>query len=536
MVLVPTHHELGTKLLLNNVMLPQAWGTQASSASPDFDTYCSQDLEQALDSIFNNQNVGPFICRELIQRLVTSNPSKGYLYRVVQTFNDNGAGVRGDMQAVISAILLDYEARSASMLSVASYGKQREPLLRVTAAARAFPAAPNSNTTYSETTNRTITITSPTPHRLGTNDTVWLTFTDTSGQPAPSSQAYAITWVSPTVFTVGAQNLVSGTYSQTNGTITVSLSGHGLATNDSAYLSFTTGIAAGGIYQVAGVPDGSHFTVITADTNTTSGNCLVPKWTGGGYTQSRTNVTMYSPYPHGLTAGQSVLIKFTAAGSPASGVYTVNSVLDPMHFTIIVSSSANQSQNGQTIFPLVQPPLPRNGSVTVSPSTWVLNATDTGSSSSLAQTPLNSPTVFNFFFPDYKFQGPLAAAGLTTPEFQLTSDTTVAWQMNFMEGGLFNNTGNTNGVSSFNNGGGAVALDLGPYLSPAYASNAGLPSLVDALNSLLCAGQLSGSAKNYIVNYASTLSYTTPTPAQVRDRVRAVVHLILTSPDYSIQK
>jgi uncharacterized protein (DUF1800 family) len=69
---------------------------------------------------------------------VTSHPTRDYLYRVVQKFNDNGAGVRGDMKAVIAAILLDYEARSTNMLTQPTYGKQREALLRVTAPARAF--------------------------------------------------------------------------------------------------------------------------------------------------------------------------------------------------------------------------------------------------------------------------------------------------------------------------------------------------------------------------------------------------------------
>jgi hypothetical protein len=165
-----------------------------------------------------------------------------------------------------------------------------------------------------------------------------------------------------------------------------------------------------------------------------------------------------------------------------------------------------------------------------------LGATDTGSTYSLAQTPLNSPTVFNFFFPGYKFPGPLTTAGLTTPEFQLTSDTTAAWQMNFLEGGVLGNSNNTNGISSFNNGGGAIAIDLGPWMTPANTSNSGIPGLVDSLNSLLCGGQLSASAKTQIVNYATTLAYTTPTYTQMRDRVRAVVHLILTSPDFTIQK
>jgi hypothetical protein len=152
---------------------------------------------------------------------------------------------------------------------------------------------------------------------------------------------------------------------------------------------------------------------------------------------------------------------------------------------------------------------------------------------------LNSPTVFNFFFPGYKFPGPLTTAGLTTPEFQLTSDTTAAWQMNFLEGGVLGNGNNTNGISSFNAGGGAIAIDLGPWMTTANTSNAGIPGLVDALNSLLCGGQLSASAKTYIVNYVANTTnfpYTTPTYAQMRDRVRAVVHLIITSPDFTIQK
>jgi uncharacterized protein (DUF1800 family) len=86
------------------------------------------DLEAALDSIFSHPNVGPFIGRQLIQRLVTSNPGPGYIARVASVFNDNGAGVRGDLRAVVSAILLDPEARTAQATNY--YGKQREPVIR----------------------------------------------------------------------------------------------------------------------------------------------------------------------------------------------------------------------------------------------------------------------------------------------------------------------------------------------------------------------------------------------------------------------
>jgi hypothetical protein len=214
----------------------------------------------------------------------------------------------------------------------------------------------------------------------------------------------------------------------------------------------------------------------------------------------------------------------------------VLTVPDAIHFTTAVPSSANGAGNNSAVYPLVAAPLLRSGNVLVRWGTWTLNATDTGASSSLAQTPLNSPTVFNFFFPDYMFPGSLATAGLTTPEFQLTSDATVACQMNFLAGGVLGNSGNTNGISSFNNGSGAIAMDLGPWMTPAYTSNAGIPGLVDALNSLLCGGQLEAAAKAQIVSFATTLPYTTPSYVQMRDRVRAVAHLILASPDFTIQR
>ena len=553
MVLVPLYHDLNPKLVLDNIVLPAAWGSQADPSNTNFDSYCSQDLELALDSIFNHQNVGPFICRQLIQRLVTSSPSPGYLYRVAQTFNNNGAGVRGDMKAVITAILLDYEARSPLALAAPGFGKQREPLLRVTATARAFPAPAPLTGTYSETTNQMITVTTPGPHRLGTSgDTVFLSFTDTSGAPAPSSQNYSVTATTPTTFTFNAPNLASGTYSQVaNATISnaltaslvttnvlfVTINSHAVTLGQSVYLQSVSGGASNGIYQVVSSTNANNFAVLTADTASPTGACVMPRITGGGYVvSSKTNLSYSTSMPHGLNPGDSVYINFTTAGSPADGQYQVLTVPDATHFTTLVPSVGNSTQNNATIFPLVPPPLPRAGNVLIRWNTWILNATDTGASFSLAQTPLNSPTVFNFFFPDYKFPGALTTAGLTTPEFQLTSDTTVSWQMNFLQGGVLVNNNNTNGISSFNNGSGAIAIDLGPWMTPANTSNAGLPGLVDSLNSLLCGGQLNAAAKAQIVNYATTLAYTTPTNTQMRDRLRAVVHLIISSPDFIIQK
>ncbi|MBV7456558.1 DUF1800 domain-containing protein [Acidovorax sp. sif1233] len=95
-------------------------------------------LKTALDTLFNHPNVGPFIGKQLIQRLVTSNPSPAYVARVTAAFNNNGAGVRGDMRAVVRAILLDDEARAPAGLAQPGFGKLREPMLRFVQWGRTF--------------------------------------------------------------------------------------------------------------------------------------------------------------------------------------------------------------------------------------------------------------------------------------------------------------------------------------------------------------------------------------------------------------
>ncbi len=99
------------------------------------------DLNTALDTLFNHPNVPPFFCKQMIQHLVTSNPSPTYISNCSAAFEDDGTGVRGNLQAVISEILLDPEARSSSTdFGNPQYGKVREALLRYTEWARAFTA------------------------------------------------------------------------------------------------------------------------------------------------------------------------------------------------------------------------------------------------------------------------------------------------------------------------------------------------------------------------------------------------------------
>ena len=95
-------------------------------------------LKMALDTLVNHPNVGPFFGKQMIQRLVTSNPSPAYVARVAKVFNDNGSGVRGDLRAVFAAVLLDDEARGPAGLTQAGFGKLREPMLRLVQWGRSF--------------------------------------------------------------------------------------------------------------------------------------------------------------------------------------------------------------------------------------------------------------------------------------------------------------------------------------------------------------------------------------------------------------
>jgi uncharacterized protein (DUF1800 family) len=99
-----------------------------------------RDLEDTIDNVFYHPNVGPFISRQLIQRLITSNPTPGYVSRVAAKFNNNGSGIRGDMKAVISQIFLDAEARDVNIAAKNWFGKMREPVNKLVHLHRAFGA------------------------------------------------------------------------------------------------------------------------------------------------------------------------------------------------------------------------------------------------------------------------------------------------------------------------------------------------------------------------------------------------------------
>jgi uncharacterized protein (DUF1800 family) len=118
---------------------------------PDIPAGLSADenLSRVIDGLMAHQNIGPFICRNLIQRMVSSNPSAAYLGRVSAVFNNNGQGVKGDMRAVIRAILMDTELFDANNqrvggLQTETFGKLREPMVRIMQWAKAFNARSSS--------------------------------------------------------------------------------------------------------------------------------------------------------------------------------------------------------------------------------------------------------------------------------------------------------------------------------------------------------------------------------------------------------
>ncbi len=287
------------------------------------------DLRLALDALFTHPNTAPFISKLLIQRLVTSNPSPGYVYRVAQKFENNGAGTRGDLASVVRAILTDAEARSPAVASNVSFGKVKEPLLRLTALMRAFGAS------------------------------------STSGRY------------------MGYRHHVSGT-------------------------------------------------VITSAT----------------------------PLP--ATQGE-------------IGTY---------------SSSIN-----------------------------IFNV-----SGNIAQAALRSPTVFNFYHADYVLPGPLAAAGLVAPEFEITDDNFAISVPNYLR--TFVNATTTN-----------IAATIQPYvitLNTTYEQGlAATPTaLVDHLNRVLAADALPAAVRTRIVTALTAL----PTATSAEDRVRTAILLVLTSPAAAVQK
>ncbi|MEO8433997.1 MAG: DUF1800 domain-containing protein [Pyrinomonadaceae bacterium] len=134
--------DTNAKTLLNGQVLPACTNTAFNPCTGNLTNtrnYKNAELDLAMDNLFNHQNTGPYLCTQLIHQLVTSNPTPPYVGRCAAAFANNGSGVRGDMRAVITAILLDPEARG-DVKSAPTYGRLREPVQLMTNLLRNFNA------------------------------------------------------------------------------------------------------------------------------------------------------------------------------------------------------------------------------------------------------------------------------------------------------------------------------------------------------------------------------------------------------------
>jgi hypothetical protein len=480
---------------------------------------------------------------------------------------------------------------------------------------------------YSQT-GSLVTVTTATNPLYTNGNGVYLDFNPSTagdaGQPPDATYTLAsVTGDGPYVLTARTKSFEGGlNYAQSGGIVTISQTGDGFAynVNDSIYIEYLTGspLPTSGA-DLLEFRSGDELQAIFAGPNTKRGT--YSQTAAGGTTLT---VTMNA---HGFAAGTSIHLDFvsSSAAIPASANYNIVSVTTNT-FAVSVTDSG-VARSGTVFATLPTNLLPtvsgtanvcraadfanRTGTVAVTYSDWNMDSTDT----ELNQTPMRSPTVFNFFLPDYQFPGILGNAGLITPEFQLTSETSVIRQANLIYNGIFNDSLGTVGLCSFKTGARDIVLDLRPWMGIGpgglpWAHNSNLDALIDELNTRLMGGQLPNAAKTIIRNYVTTLPYSkaitgisvanpcvvtvnahgfatgqnvtiagvtggafTPAingtfpvtvtgtntftipvsrdnstavtltnatasqlPALMRDRVRAVVHLIVSSPDFTIQK
>lgn len=634
---VPLRHYTGQKRLLNNVVLPglpvlngapldpEASHSATEYNDPVYQALAGQELLASHDAIFNHPNVGPFVCRQLIQRLVSSNPSRGYLYRVVSKFNNNGSGVRGDMKAVIKAIFLDYEARSAVAAAGQGFGKQREPVSRVTAIARAFPAPSSISGQYSQS-GSLVTVTTAVPHLYTGSPSIYVDFGDSTtgdaGQPLDAT--YSATVTGGTTFTLRTKSFETANYAQTGAITVFTTSGNGFfySTGSSMYAEYLTG---------SPLPTNGNVTVgfrSSDELRMAVGGPTSKVGTSPSLATTDANMVL-TVTAHGYANGSTVHLDFisNSATLPTAGNYVITATTTNTFTVARVAADSGVAMSGATVFSTLPANVPasvtsgtanltrptdfasRSGPIAVTYSDWNMASTDT----ELNQTPMGSPTVFNFYLPDYQFPGALATAGLTTPEFQITSETTVIRQANFIYGGLFNDSLGQSGLESFRDGSRDIMVDLRPWISGMnggqyWSHNSNTDALINELNTRLMGGQLPAAARTIIktrvqeilapitsisvanpcvvtvsshglttgdtvtisgvsggsftpsingtfqVTVTGTNTFTVPvarnnnttvtytnagvdmTPTNRRDRIRAAVHLIVTSPDFTIQK
>ena len=483
-------HDTGEKLLLEGAVLP-------ANASPSTAS-CDDELRASHDVIFHHPNVGPFIGRQLIQRLVTANPSPGYIYRAASAFADNGSGVRGDLKAVVRAILLDPEARNQAPRQQPGFGKLKEPVLRATQILRAFNAYSHAEATWASSIDLGVAIFSP-------NKNINLA--------APLRTAEV-------VYTNPVETVTSSWIDDV-----IDPDGTGAASTDTLF-SFV--VAPGNfilLRRQTAPPASGLVTDANGDTNSPENGLYV--FTGNGVILTRAS---QADTPAELNGAWVVLTTCrmdapgtpggsTSAGATNGGILTANryyqqtgsiSTLgtDPVKWTLSVNGN-----NYKRV--------------------WDMGSTRTP----FQQTPLQSPTVFNFYEPDYFYLGNTGNAGLYGPEFQISNETSVITTANWFYDLTRRNSVSTSSPLSYGQGysyGGPIYKEIKLDLTAErpLAANSGV--LVDHVVSLLMPGQMTPTLRSLLVNYLNTITATTD--ADKMNRLSEALYLISMCPEFAVQK
>ena len=469
-------HDTAEKLLLENTIVPAT--TTATTAS------CNYELGLAHDIIFQHPNTGPFIARQLIQRMVTVNPSPGYIYRVAQKFDDNGSGVRGDMAAVIKTLLLDPEARNQAPRAQAGFGHVKEPVIRATQLLRALNGFSYGEVNYGLVNMLGMVAVSPNANL------------DLS-QPLPVTTYTRLS--SRALFPGDVVTLSNQSPSADNGLYV--FNGNGLpltrTTTGTSVATYSTDISD---ITTVGLPT-VNYTVVEDIPLAANARLLL---------RNQTNPAENGIYV--MTSTTLPLVRWDKADEPAeltAASVTVAAYRDAMTLaystkTFLETATVTTVGTSPVIF--------ADGSATASGKrAWEMGITD---GTSFEQTPLRAPTVFNFFQPDYVFLGDTGNNGLYSPEFQITSETSIVNTGNWFYEFTRRNDATPATMASphtygqgynYNNPiGRDIKLDT--TAEQALALDGG--ALVDRLGGLLMPNQMSPRLRTLLVNYINSFPET----------------------------
>jgi uncharacterized protein (DUF1800 family) len=442
-------------------------------ASSQTTTSANNELGQAIDNIFNHPNVGPFICRELIQRLIGSSPSPAYLFRVAQVFaNDqyNGSnptdangnptapiGVRGNMAAVVKAILLDSEARTTTMLANPGYGHLREPDLRLSECIRG--THPVSASGYFKV--------SPTDSSLG---------------QAP--------YRAPTVF-----NFYTPDYSDPGVVATAGLASPELyIANENTNVTYVNTVYPG-IYSTNGWPGGDI---------TSRVDCLDPLVVVSGNTTSGSAAVVVSAVD-GIVPGEPV---------NGSGIPTNTTVLavNPTTLTVTLSQNASATASGVSLtFGFV--------TATANLTTTVSSATATVSSAS--GLVVGQSVVGNGNVAAGTYITNISGTTLTLSKNATATASAVST--------TFGYGGNLSGIACE-----AVLAGAADVSTSTSLTNITQMGLLDRLNMQYMGGTMPAAMKTRIATYVNSLP--TGSGANNLARARAAVNLVLSSAQFCTEK